>query len=50
MTKTRTCSALAGLFCAGLAYGHHGIANVDLNRDSELEGVVTGALRPRTAR
>jgi len=43
MTMTsRACSALAGLIFAGVAHGHHGVANFDLNRDIELEGVVTG--------
>ena len=41
MTTGRRGAALAGLLCAGLAHGHHGVANFDLNRDVELEGVVT---------
>jgi hypothetical protein len=35
----------AGLTCTavcGAAHAHHGIANFDLNKDIELEGVVTG--------
>ena len=32
---------MAGLVYAGIAYGHHGVANFDLNRDIELEGVIT---------
>src|SRR5690606_37790579 len=41
MTTSRTCAAMAGLVYAGIAYGHHGVANFDLNRDIELEGVIT---------
>jgi hypothetical protein len=37
----RTCSALACLASASAAHAHHGIANFDLNKDIELEGVVT---------
>ena len=35
------CALLAGALLSGAAHGHHGVANFDLNRDIELEGVVT---------
>ena len=40
-TGARSVVVAAGFVLGASAYAHHGIANFDLNRDIELEGVVT---------
>jgi hypothetical protein len=39
--RARTSLAAASALAAAAAYGHHGVANFDLNRDIALEGTIT---------